>query len=256
MKRFFLILILVFSFSFSLFGSNLNDFTTVSDFLDFPISLLGFFGFAKIIGCQTGWKGKVGNEIFAMWKGIQVVKTMFSPANPQTAGQTANRGCMSTLVQTFKPLATYWIRPLWNPFANGSQSGWGNFVSRNKLSMGSTFDISDAFLSYGTLECIADLAGVYTTGDGTLAVTFDGTIFGNGSAGDHCSLAVFDAASGTVVYFKHEVDIRSDDKVDTIIPSGLTATDLTVFLTMADADPLTVDVTSVSTSQSVVCSAV
>jgi len=210
---------------------------------------------AKIIGVQTGWKGKVGNMIFSMWKGVQVAKTMFIPSNPQTAAQQANRGCLGSIVEQFKKIAVTWIRPIWNEFASGSQSGWGNFISRNKLAMGSTFDITDAIFSHGTLEGIVDLAGTYDTATGELIATWDDAVYGNGSADDYLNLVAVDDVSGSVIAWALGVGKRSEETYDLACPPGYVATNVHIFATVTDVTPVSAEISSCSVSQSAACTA-
>ena len=53
---------------------------------------------AKVTGVFTGYKGKVGNLVYAMWKGIQVAKTRSTPYNPQSPDQTVKRTVFALLV--------------------------------------------------------------------------------------------------------------------------------------------------------------
>lgn len=86
----------------------------------------------KLVGGPFGqMSGKTGDLIGSSWKGIATVKR-YQPkvANPQTAGQVAQRGKMSNIVAFAQVLLAVVIKPLWDRFQSG-QSGFNAFVSRN-----------------------------------------------------------------------------------------------------------------------------
>lgn len=82
-------------------------------------------------GILGGFSGKVANLVGSSWKGIAVIKSLpLSVANPNTAGQQAQRGKMSSIVAASRILLAALIQPYWNPFAQ-KQSGYNAFVSEN-----------------------------------------------------------------------------------------------------------------------------
>lgn len=82
-------------------------------------------------GILGGFSGKVANLVGSSWKGIAVIKSLpLSVANPNTAGQQAQRGKMSQIVAAARILLAALIQPYWNPFAQ-KQSGYNAFVSEN-----------------------------------------------------------------------------------------------------------------------------
>lgn len=59
-------------------------------------------------------RGKVGNVIFSVWKGEQVIKEMFVPANPKTEKQNEVRfSIFSQVVRYCQSLLCYW-NTYWN----------------------------------------------------------------------------------------------------------------------------------------------
>ena len=82
-------------------------------------------------GILGGFSGKVANVVGSSWKGIAVIKSLpLSVANPNTAGQQAQRGAMTQIVAASRILLAALIQPYWNPFAQ-RQSGYNAFVSEN-----------------------------------------------------------------------------------------------------------------------------
>jgi len=214
-------------------------------------------GFAKVTGMLTGIKGKVGTSVFTMWKGVQVLKTRTIPSNPQSEDQTKFRTCFSQIVAMLKPLAINTIRPLWNPFTTVRQSGWGNVLKANLDVMNGTFDESKLILSKGSLEGVENLAATYDTVTGNVVITWNDNNYTNGLSSDLVTYTLIDDEN---VQFDQIVDPDTDEEkgeeTDTVIaPSGLTATDLYLILTCYRVDAVSGDITMVSDSQIVNCSA-
>ena len=86
----------------------------------------------KLVGGPFGQlSGKTGDLVGSSWKGIATIKR-YQPnvANPQTAGQMAQRGKMANIVSFSQPILSVVIKPLWDRFQSG-MSGYNAFVSRN-----------------------------------------------------------------------------------------------------------------------------
>ncbi len=82
-------------------------------------------------GILGGFSGKVANVVGSSWKGIAVIKSLpLSVANPNTAGQQAQRGAMTQIVSAARLLLAGLIQVYWNPFAQ-RMSGYNAFVSEN-----------------------------------------------------------------------------------------------------------------------------
>ncbi len=82
-------------------------------------------------GILGGFSGKVANVVGSSWKGIAVLKSLpLSVANPNTAGQQAQRGAMTQIVIASRLLLAALIQPYWNPFAQ-RMSGYNAFVKEN-----------------------------------------------------------------------------------------------------------------------------
>jgi len=101
---------------------------------------------AKMIGVFSQIKGKIGNMIYATWHGVQVIKTMFIPANPQSVDQTAHRDIFDFLIQLGELIFDDIIAVIWNPFRRKASSGWSNWLKANLLlQTGATIDYSILF---------------------------------------------------------------------------------------------------------------
>ena len=82
-------------------------------------------------GILGGFSGKVANVVGSSWKGVAVIKSLpLSVANPNTAGQQAQRGAMTTCVEAARVLLPVLITLFWNRFAQG-MSGFNAFVKQN-----------------------------------------------------------------------------------------------------------------------------
>ena len=211
---------------------------------------------AKMSGVFTQMRGKVGNTIMQVLNGEQIVKTFAIPSNPESAGQTAQRGVFADIISGFKSIASAVIGVFWNPFTTSNKTGWGNFISKNLLSMGKVaFDITDAVLTFGSLEGLGDITGEYDTADGALDVTWDDNEFVNGASGDQVNGIAFDSASGKVIGKGLNIDTRDSESGTIDCEPGYTATDVEVFLWANDGLLTSGTMTMVSNSQNVTCTA-
>lgn len=82
-------------------------------------------------GILGGLSGKIGSVVGSSWKGIPVLKTKpLSVANPQTAGQVAQRTKFSNSVAFAGIILATVIKPLWDRFAS-RMSGYNEFIQTN-----------------------------------------------------------------------------------------------------------------------------
>jgi hypothetical protein len=106
-------------------------------------------------GILGGFSGKIGNIVGSSWKGIAVMKTKpLSVANPQTAGQIAQREFFSDCVFAAKQILAGTIKPLWDRFAV-KMSGYNSFVKEN----------------IGKIKPVSDLASKVKISNGAMAAT-------------------------------------------------------------------------------------
>lgn len=82
-------------------------------------------------GILGGVSGKIGGVVGSSWKGINVIKTKpLSVANPQSAGQVAQRTKFSNTVAFAVAILSTVIKPLWDRFAS-RESGYNAFIKQN-----------------------------------------------------------------------------------------------------------------------------
>lgn len=145
-------------------------------------------------GILGGFSGKVGNVIGGSWKGIAYMRAQpLSVANPNTAGQQAQRGAFRGAIVVARQLLGTLISTFWNPIAT-AMSGYNRFISENVAN----FYISGA-LDYANFKAsIGVLLGVDVTAiiaDESLAsvtVTFaDNSGIGNALATDLISVVYY-----------------------------------------------------------------
>lgn len=76
--------------------------------------------------------GKVKDTVFSRWKGRPYIRSRVTPANPQTAAQTAVRESMARCVTLWQSL-TADVKANWNTYASPfSISGYNAFVKANR----------------------------------------------------------------------------------------------------------------------------
>jgi hypothetical protein len=162
--------------------------------------ILGGLALGGVItqGILGGFRGKVGPVVGGKWKSIDYMRSYVIPANPNTTNQQNARAKFAALVSKARDLLTTLLQVYWDPFYN-SMSGFNAWISQN-------YSLSDAtgkmtinnLMAKGTLE---PLAGSLLADPslGTIAVTWDGTITGNGLATDTVLFVVYDNSSEDLV---------------------------------------------------------
>jgi len=228
--------------------------TILSLFVPFLIAM-ATTGFAVVHGALGNIRGKAGGWTFSVLKGQQIMKEKSIPFNPQSTKQTAIRTVFRKIISEFKPVAQDWVQTLWNPFATGKETGWGNLISKNLLAMGDTWDASKLVPTYGSIDPPLDLAATYDTATGNVVVTWDDTEFGNRES---------DNKDNNLKTLEDDEDVQFDDIGNTdfgdgtatySIPTGYTATNVRVWQSFRSLDPVTGEVTGVSNSATCVCTA-
>lgn len=138
-------------------------------------------------GILGGFSGKVANVIGGSWKGIAYMRSQpLSVANPNTAGQVAQRGAFTQIVIVAKVLLSSVLKPLNDRFAQ-AMSGYNRFVQMS-IEAFDTSGLSDASkfkISEGSLlgETVSDITT--SLGDKNLAFTHsNSTGTGNALASD------------------------------------------------------------------------
>lgn len=174
--------------------------------------------------------GRVGNVVGASWKGIAYIRQYVIPANPNTAGQQAERALFATLVSMAKTLLGSVLQVYWDPFLR-STSGWAHFIGLNRKLYTTPGDYSTIHIAEGILEG-STIATAQYVGSG-VAIAWDSSIKGNGTATDPVILYVYDAANK--VGFVEDSDTRADGVGTVVVGSGRTVGDLKAYLFLVDS---------------------
>lgn len=176
-------------------------------------------------GILGGFSGKVGPVVGGKWKDVDYMRSYVIPSNPNTLPQQVQRTRFRVVVESAKALLTSLLQPYWDYYFS-SMSGFNAFISRAvKLDVAEAYIIAGTPASVGTLEPIYDAVAVYTSGSGAVAITWDGTIFGNGLTSDLIYLMVFNKVDNQVLGSRN-VDTRDDEGGGFNIGAGLDETNL------------------------------
>lgn len=204
---------------------------------------------ARITGVFTGWKGKVGNVVFSMWKGIQVAKTKVIPENPQTPGQITNRTLWAQFVAMFRGILIDLAHKFWNPFEGSRNSGWAKLIGANMLEQaGTVIDYEKVIVSQGALPGEDILTATYDTATGIVVCTWEETCGGGGSPTDLAQLIAYNKDTNKWCFDKTSPE-REAETATVTFPSGLDITDVFVYLFFYTEDPETGNVNAVSGSK-------
>lgn len=203
---------------------------------------------ARITGALTGWKGKVGNIVFQMWKGVQVVKTRTIPENPQSPGQVTNRTLWQLFVLMFRIVLVPLVHKFWNPFEGSKNSGWAKLIGVNMLEQaGAVIDYEKIIIAQGALPNEAILTATYDDATGAVVVTWESTCGAGGAVDDLAQLAVYNKDLNRWCFDSAEVT-RVDETATVTMSDGLVITNLFIFLFFYTIDSETSIVDTISNS--------
>lgn len=77
--------------------------------------------------------GKIAGTVFSRWKGRNYIRKLVTPANPQSAAQTAQRNAMARCVELWRSLNSR-VKTQLDTFATGIRmSGYNWFVGQNRV---------------------------------------------------------------------------------------------------------------------------
>lgn len=173
---------------------------------------------------------KAGNFVFSNWKGINTFRAYAKPANPNTPDQQAQRTKFKNVIKLASSLLPTLIVTFWNPFAS-MMSGFNAFVKSVFENVSSTGFVTAACLvTKGTLETLHSLTATYTSVSGVLSLAWIDTIYGNGLNTDSVNILVINIVDNKVLYYENNFSSRVEANQVVTIPSGLTATNLAVFV--------------------------
>ena len=175
-------------------------------------------------GILGGISGKIGNLVGSSWKGIPVIKTKpLSVANPQTAGQVAQRSKMTNIVAFSKEILSGIIKPLWDRNAQ-YQSGYNSFVSENiaLFSGGLPSPAGELVMSKGKMQATALGSILISAGAETASITWiDDSGSGYKLATDDAYILLVNSDTDQVYVSSGDVT-RADEEY---IFTGMTDTD-------------------------------
>jgi hypothetical protein len=181
-------------------------------------------------GILGGFSGKVGPVVGGKWKDIDYMRSYVIPSNPNTVGQQAVRTKFSALVAIARQLLDTLLQIYWDPF-HSDMSGYNAWMSKNYALLDGSNDLTaSSIMAKGTLEDMAITVATYNTVNGELSYEWDGTIFGNGLATDYAYTVVYDKSTDLILFSGIQGELRGDEAETVTVPSGLTATNLFVYL--------------------------
>jgi hypothetical protein len=175
-------------------------------------------------GILGGFSGKVGPVVGGKWKDIDYMRGYVVPANPNTTGQQTVRAKFAGLVEKTRALLPSLIQPYWDPFYS-KMSGFNKFISLNYSLITGGYDLQEGCIaSRGTLEPVVTDTPTYATGPGSVTVTWDQSVFGNGLLTDTILLIVYNAVTNQVAGISTSA-IRDDETASVVIGAGLDDTE-------------------------------
>lgn len=105
--------------------------------------------------------GKVADAVFSRWKGIDYVRSRVTPANPQTALQTAQREALANTLTMWQSIKS-WAKAIWDHYAEGyAWSGYNRYMDYHILltKAGTAGKITPANPDYVKISAEAIAAG-------------------------------------------------------------------------------------------------
>lgn len=198
-------------------------------------------------GILGGFSGKVAGVVGSSWKGISVMKSLpQSVANPQTAGQVAQRGKFAITVAFAVSILTTIVKPLWDRFAI-RQSGYNAFIQSNIDNFDASGLVSPADLTISSGKMASSsIDSVATSGvSPTVTVNWtDDSGSGYKLASDEVYAVCYNETQD-VVGVSSAVAVRSDGTIDITLPANLAVGDvLRFYLAFRRADGTIVSDTS------------
>lgn len=173
-------------------------------------------------------RGKVSGVVGGQWKDINYIREYVKPANPNTVSQQAQRGKMIDCVAFCKPL----VGPVFNAYTDKfqkSMSGFNRFIKDNVAEFDDDVDYSALTITSGTLFSNPITAAGYNNGTGACVITWDEDLGNNGALTDKVFGIVYDTDTGLWA-FATEEETRDDEMMTVTCLTGLTATNLEVWI--------------------------
>ena len=174
--------------------------------------------------------GKLGNIVYASWKGINYARQYVIPANPQTTSQTTVRSTFANVTRLAQSLLGAILQPFWDPFVKKT-SGYADFLGRTMKASPTFLDPTKVEITRGSLEPALIASAVYASD--TVTITWDGSVLSNGSPTDVPVCFVYDIVNK--VGFATTVGERADETADVTVGSGRSAINLQAYLGFVDS---------------------
>jgi len=178
-------------------------------------------------GILGGFSGKVANVVGAAWKGIAYMRSLpLSVANPQTAGQVAQRNKFTGVVSFATAILATIIKPLWDRFAQ-FQSGYNAFISANIDAFNSSGvpTLANIIISRGSLLLPAFGTPTGSNGSPNVTITWANNAgTGNALASDELFALIINTDTQETATMSYG-DIRSAGTAVVALPGNLTTGD-------------------------------
>lgn len=81
----------------------------------------------------TDIRGKTGDVVFSIWKGINYIRARVTPSNPRSDLQTAQREALADTLTMWQSVKS-WAKTVWDVYASGyGKSGYNRYIEDNIL---------------------------------------------------------------------------------------------------------------------------
>ena len=147
----------------------------------------------QINGNATGQLGKA--VIYFNWKGIACGRVYKKPGYRDTDAQRAQRHLFSEVLMQAQDLLGIFIKSFWKKHAI-HMSEFNAWMGKNLLSQNFPLVKNKFVMSLGSLEPVPILSCLYSSTTGSIHITYDNTVYGNGSASDLVSFCIYNDATG------------------------------------------------------------
>jgi len=174
--------------------------------------------------------GKVSGVVGGTWKSKAYLRGYAKPANPNTAGQQAQRGKFSFSVAFAQTILSSVINKFWEQMDAG-MSGFNSFQKRNIVVTNATTGITVSNKTMvGSLEPIPFIfSQTYDAVSGDCVIDYSDNILGNGLATDSALIVIYDKANN-VSFVSDNGYQRGNPSATVNIGAGRVATNLICFI--------------------------
>ena len=188
-------------------------------------------------------RGKIGGVVASTWKNVNYVRTLVTPANPNTAAQAAARLVFKTCATWAMGMVGAILNVYMSPFLRG-MSGFNWAVKTNRANFVLPVSWGNMLITHGSLFAATILATTPTAG--VISISYSTDPGSNGMDTDAVYLACFDQTNSKWFFAAAEV-ARSLGSIECNI-SAATGDTISCYLITARRDAAN-RVTTVSDSQ-------